>query len=70
MVWKFSNRALYSISRDTAFFLKNRKSDIEAWNVFDRFWKVSGLKLNTWKSEITEIGSLKGVNMALWYAMY
>ena len=50
---------------DTTFFLKDKNSVLETLNIFHKFSLVSGLSPNTPKCEITGIGKLKWVNVAL-----
>ena len=50
---------------DTTFFLKNKISVFETLNTFHKFSLVSGLSPNT-NIEIANIGTLKGVNEALY----
>ena len=62
----FDNIFLYSTyANDTTFFLSDKDSVIEVINALHKFSLVSGLKPNEAKCEITGIGVLKGVSLAL-----
>ena len=50
---------------DNTFFSKDKISVFETVNIFHKFSLVSGLSPNTTKCEISGIGTLKGVNVAL-----
>ena len=47
------------------FFERDYRNRLEILKFFDKFSKVSGLKLNKSKCEIAGIGPLKGVRLAL-----
>ena len=50
---------------DIIFFLKNKKSVIEAFKILDEFSFFSGLKPNKEKCEVAGIGAKKGVEVTL-----
>ena len=52
-------------ANDNTLFSKDKISVFETINIFHKFSLVSGLNLNTTKCEISGIGALKGVNVAL-----
>ena len=62
----FKHEFLYTTyADDTTFFLKNRKSIMELMSELNTFSKLSGLKPNKTKCEITGIPVLNGVQVAL-----
>ena len=62
----FNQEFLYTAyADDTTFYLKDKISVFESVHIFHKFYLVSGLSLNSTKCEITGIGILKGVNVAL-----
>lgn len=62
----FDHTFLYSAyADDTTFFVKNVESVQEIIKVFNLFSKFSGLKPNVTKCEVSGIGVLKGVQMAV-----
>ena len=57
----FKHEFLYTAyADDTSFFLKDKVSVFETFNIFHKFSLVSGLSPNTTKCEIASIGTLKG----------
>ena len=50
---------------DIIFFLKNKKSVIEAFKILDEFSFFSGLKPNKEKCEVAGIGAKKGAEVTL-----
>ena len=65
------NIFLYTVYvHDTPFFLKDEKSVIELMKTFDIFSTFSGLKPNKSKCEITGLGALKEVKLALYGMEY
>ena len=64
-----NNELLYNAyAHDITFFLKDQISVFETLNFLRKFSLVSGLSPNTTKCETAGIGTLKGVNVALWYS--
>ena len=64
-----NNELLYNAyAHDITFFLKDKISVFETLNFLRKFSLVSGLSPNTTKCETAGIGTLKGVNVALWYS--
>ena len=62
----FRYKSLYTAYvNDTTFSLKDRKSNIKLMNELNTFSNFSGLKPNKTKCEITGIGVLNGVQIAL-----
>ena len=62
----FQKKFIYTVcADDTAFFLKNTESVINLLEIFKHFSQFSGLKPNKSESEISTIGVLKGVKVAL-----
>ena len=62
----FNHEFLYTAYADeTTFFLKDMISVFVTLNIFCRFSLVSALSSNNTKNERADIGTLKGVNMAL-----
>ena len=66
-LYLFSHEFLYTAcADDTTFFLKDDISVLETLNIIHKFSLVSGLRPNTTKCKIASIGTLKGVNKALY----
>ena len=64
-----NNELLYTAyAHDITFFLKDKISVFETLNILRKFSLVSGLSPNTTKCETAGIGTLKGVNVALWHS--
>ena len=63
----FNHNYLYtSYVDDTTFFLNDQKSITELIKALKLFAKFSGLKPNILTCKVADIGSLKGVQIAVW----